>query len=136
MRHPKAEFTDAPELAALHEFSLVLGASALLAMQNVLKRRLWPGGHGGDRRSRPVVLYGGVFLAGGAARLPDLCDVAARVLDCQTRYGLAIGIVDWPVEMDDPEWTTAAGLAMYSAKLKAKAEHQREAAGWLGKILR
>jgi cell division protein FtsA len=81
-------------------------------------------------------LDGGVFLAGGAARLPDLCDVAARVLDCQTRYGLAIGIVDWPVEMDDPEWTTAAGLAMYSAKLKAKAEHQREAAGWLGKILR
>jgi cell division protein FtsA len=81
-------------------------------------------------------LDGGVFLAGGAARLPDLCDVAARVLDCQTRYGLAIGILDWPVEMDDPEWTTAAGLAMYSAKLKAKAEHQREAAGWLGKILK
>ena len=81
-------------------------------------------------------LDGGVFLAGGAARLPDLCDVAARVLDCQTRYGLPIGILDWPEEMNDPEWTTAAGLAMYSAKLKAKAEHQREAAGWLGKILR
>jgi cell division protein FtsA len=81
-------------------------------------------------------LDGGVFLTGGAARLPDLCDVAARVLDCQTRYGLTIGILDWPREMDDPEWTTAAGLAMYSAKLKAKAEHQREAAGWLGKILR
>jgi cell division protein FtsA len=81
-------------------------------------------------------LNGGVFLAGGAARLPDLCDVAARVLDCQTRYGLPVGIWDWPREMDDPEWTTAAGLAMYSAKLKAKAERQREISGWLGKILK
>jgi cell division protein FtsA len=81
-------------------------------------------------------LGGCVFLAGGAARLPDLCDVAARVLDCQTRYGLTVGILGWPGEMDDPEWTTAAGLAMYSAKLKAKVEHQRETAGWLGKILR
>ena len=81
-------------------------------------------------------LDGGVFLAGGAAKLPDLLDVADRVLECQTRYGLPIGILDWPDEMNDPEWTTAAGLAMYSAKLKAKAEQQRDTAGWLGKILR
>jgi cell division protein FtsA len=81
-------------------------------------------------------LVGGVFLAGGAAKLPDLCDVAERVLECQARYGLTIGILNWPEEMNDPEWTTAAGLALYSAKLKAKAEHQRETAGWLGKILR
>jgi cell division protein FtsA len=81
-------------------------------------------------------LNGGAFLTGGAARLPDLCDVAARVLNCQTRFGLTVGILDWPREMDDPEWTTAAGLAMYSAKLKAKAQHQRETAGWLGKILK
>ena len=81
-------------------------------------------------------LDGGVFLTGGAAKLPDLLDVADRVLECQTRYGLPIGILDWPEEMNDPGWTTAAGLAMYSAKLKAKAEHQRELAGWLGKILK
>ena len=30
MRHPRAAFADAPELAALREFSLVLGASAHL----------------------------------------------------------------------------------------------------------
>jgi len=81
-------------------------------------------------------LTGGVFLAGGAARLPDFCDVAERVLECQTRYGLAIGIEDWPDALNDPEWTTAAGLAMYSAKLKAQAQQQRETAGWLGRILR
>ena len=81
-------------------------------------------------------LDGGVFLTGGGAKLPDLLDVADRVLECQTRYGLPIGILDWPEEMDDPEWTTAAGLAMYSAKLKDKAEHQRETDGWLGKILK
>ncbi len=79
---------------------------------------------------------GGVFLTGGGARLPDLCDVAERELQCQARYGLPVGIQDWPESMNDPEWSTAAGLAMYSAKLKAQTERQREAAGWLGKILK
>jgi cell division protein FtsA len=81
-------------------------------------------------------LLGGVFLTGAGAKLPELCDIAERVLQCQARYGLAVGIQDWPEEMRDPEWTTAAGLAMYSAKLKEKAEHERESAGWLGRMLR
>jgi cell division protein FtsA len=81
-------------------------------------------------------LLGGVFLTGGAARLEDLCDVAARVLQCQTRYGWAVGIEDWPDALNNPEWCVAAGLAMYSARLKTKAERERETAGWLGKILK
>jgi cell division protein FtsA len=81
-------------------------------------------------------LIGGVFLTGAAARLPDLCDVAERILMCQARYGLVIGIEDWPDGMNDPEWSAAAGLAMYSAKLKAQVEQARETAGWLGKILK
>jgi cell division protein FtsA len=81
-------------------------------------------------------LLGGAFLTGAAARLPDLCDVAERALQCQTRFGLPIGIEGSPDELDDPEWTVAAGLAMYSAKLKVQAERQRESAGWLGKILK
>jgi cell division protein FtsA len=81
-------------------------------------------------------LLGGVFLTGGAARLPDLCDVAERVLQCQARYGLAAGIRDWPDALNAPEWSTAAGLAMYSAKLQAHGEWERAAAGWLGKVLR
>jgi cell division protein FtsA len=81
-------------------------------------------------------LMGGVFLTGGGAKLPELCDVAEKILNCQIRYGWALGIEDWPLAMKDPEWTTVAGLAMYSAKLKAQTEHQREAAGWLAKVLR
>ncbi len=81
-------------------------------------------------------LMGGVFLTGGGAKLPDLCDIAERELQCQARYGLPIGILNWPESMEDPEWTTAAGLAMYSAKIKAQTERQQEAAGWLGKILK
>ena len=79
-------------------------------------------------------LIGGVFLTGGGAKLPDLCDVAERVLQCQARFGLPFGIQDWPETMNDPEWSAAAGLAMYSAKLKA--QEQRATAGWLGKLLK
>jgi cell division protein FtsA len=81
-------------------------------------------------------LIGGVFLTGAGCRMPDLLDLAADELNCQTRFGLAFGIQDWPEEMNDPEWATSAGLAMYSAKLKAQDEHQRETAGWLGKLLK
>jgi cell division protein FtsA len=80
-------------------------------------------------------LMGGVFLTGGAARLPDLCDVAERELQCQARYGLTIGIRDWPDSMNDPEWSTAAGLAMYSGKLK-EAEQARQSGSWLDRVLR
>ena len=49
---------------------------------------------------------GGVFLTGAGAKLPDLCDVAERELQCQARFGLTIGIQDWPERMNDPEWST------------------------------
>ncbi|HEV2447869.1 MAG TPA: cell division protein FtsA [Candidatus Sulfopaludibacter sp.] len=80
-------------------------------------------------------LVGGVFLTGAAARLPDLCDLAERALGCNARYGLIQGIVDWPESMNE-EWSAVAGLAMYSAKLKTQVQQAREAAGWLGRILK
>jgi len=80
-------------------------------------------------------LLGGIFLAGGGAKLPEILDVAADELKCQSRFGIAEGIADWPKEMDDPEWCTAAGLAMYSAKLKEQSQRQRAAVGWLSRIL-
>jgi cell division protein FtsA len=81
-------------------------------------------------------LMGGVVLCGGGARLNGMCDMAERVLNCQARNGLAQGIRDWPEEIDDPVWTTAAGLMMYSAKLKARDVAQQRAAGFLGRMLR
>ena len=81
-------------------------------------------------------LMGGVVLCGGGAHLSGLCDMAERILNCQARNGLAQGIRDWPEELDDPVWTTAAGLMMYSAKLKVRDEAQQRAAGFLGRMLR
>ncbi|HJZ98927.1 MAG TPA: cell division protein FtsA [Candidatus Solibacter sp.] len=81
-------------------------------------------------------LVGGVFLTGAGAKMPGLCDAAEEVLQCQTRFGLTDGVQDWPLELNDPEWCTVAGLAMYSAKLKEKYQHQRENTTWLGRILK
>jgi hypothetical protein len=49
---------------------------------------------------------------------------------------LPIGIEDWPDELYDPAWTTVAGLAMYSAKLKSQQEMRRQTYGLLSKILK
>ena len=46
-------------------------------------------------------------------------------MHCQARKGLAIGIDDWPAELDNPTWTTAGGLAMYSGRLKLKRDWKR-----------
>jgi cell division protein FtsA len=70
-----------------------------------------------------------VVLTGGGARLHGMCDVAERVLRCQARNGLPVGVLDWPEELEAPEWTTAAGLAMYSARLKLRAELDRRKTG-------
>ncbi|HUB81207.1 MAG TPA: cell division protein FtsA [Bryobacteraceae bacterium] len=78
-------------------------------------------------------LAGGVFLTGGAAQLPELLDVADNVLQCQSRFGLPVGIRHWPESMENPQWSVAAGLAMYSAKLKS--QEQRVTRGILGKLL-
>jgi cell division protein FtsA len=81
-------------------------------------------------------LVGGVVLTGGGARLAAMCDVAESVLRCQARNALPVGIQDWPAEIDDPSWTTVAGLAMYSAKLKVQGELERQSVGLLARILR
>jgi len=77
-------------------------------------------------------LLEGAVLTGGGARLAGMCDVAERVLNCQARNGLASGIENWPRELDNPVWTTAAGLAMYSGRLKLKRDWKRASAGVAG----
>ena len=81
-------------------------------------------------------LLEGAILTGGGALLQGMCDVAERVLNCQARNGLAVGIEGWPQELDNPIWTTAAGLAMYSGRLRLKREWKRAATGLAGLVLR
>lgn len=81
-------------------------------------------------------LIGGVCLSGGGAMMPDLCEVAERVLQCQTRYGLVMGIQDWPEEMASPAWTTAAGLTMYSGKIKSQMAQEKQSVGLLARMMR
>ena len=74
-------------------------------------------------------LLEGTVLTGGGALLSGMCDVAERILNCQVRIGLPVGIEDWPDELDSPVWTAAAGLAMYSGRIKLKAEWKRNVSG-------
>jgi cell division protein FtsA len=78
----------------------------------------------------------GVVLTGAAALLPGVCDVAERVLECPARIGLAQGFLGWPDELNDPAWTTAAGLSMYAARLRSQVDLERQSVGMLGRVLR
>jgi cell division protein FtsA len=78
----------------------------------------------------------GLVIAGGGALLPGICDVAERVLECPARIGLARGFPECPDELNDPAWTTAAGLAMYSGRLRSQVDLVRQSVGLLGRVLR
>ena len=43
---------------------------------------------------------------------------------------------DWPDELNDPAWTTAAGLSMYAARLRSQVDLERQSVGMLGRVLR
>ena len=81
-------------------------------------------------------LLEGVLLTGGGAMLPGMWDMAERKLDCTACLGLARGIGDWPEELHSPVWATAAGLAMYSAKLKLHRPPPRRSRGLMGLVMR
>jgi cell division protein FtsA len=81
-------------------------------------------------------LLEGVVLCGGGSLLNGICDMAEDILNCSAHNGLAVGVKDWPEELDNPVWTTAAGLAMYSARLKMRSQNKRKAPGLVGMVLR
>jgi cell division protein FtsA len=89
-----------------------------------------------ERAGMQRAIASGLVISGGGALLPGICDVAERVLDCPARIGLAQGFIDWPDELNDPAWTTAAGLAMYAARLRSQVDLERQSVGMLGRILR
>lgn len=79
-------------------------------------------------------LLEGLVLTGGGALLNGMCDMAERVVNCPARNGLAIGIADWPEEINEPSWCVAAGLAMYSGRLKLRKDWKRSAPGLVGML--
>jgi cell division protein FtsA len=81
-------------------------------------------------------LLEGVVLTGSGALLPGMWDMAERKLDCPACHGMAKGIGDWPEELNSASWVTAAGLAMYAAKLKLHRPPQRRAGGLMGLLTR
>lgn len=81
-------------------------------------------------------LLEGVVLTGAGALLPGMWDMAERKLDCPACHGMAKGFGDWPDELNGPAWATAAGLAMYAAKLKLHRPPQRRAGGLMGLLTR
>jgi cell division protein FtsA len=81
-------------------------------------------------------LLEGVVLTGGGALLNGMCDMAERVVNCPTRNGLPVGIEAWPDELNDAAWCVAAGLSMYSAKLKTRKEWKRTVPGLMGLVYR
>jgi cell division protein FtsA len=113
---PRRLINEILESRAVELFEMVRGELARVGMQRAITS--------------------GLAISGGGARLPGICDVAERVLECPARMGLAQGIKDWPEDLNDPAWTTAAGLAMYSARLRSKVDVEKQSVGVLGRILR
>jgi cell division protein FtsA len=118
----------APREAARHQLNEILEARAEEIFERVYEEVL--------RVGMEQSLLEGAILTGGGALLPGMCDVAERVINCQARNGLASGIEDWPQELDTPIWATAAGLAMYSGRLKVKRDWKRTTAGVPGLVLK
>jgi cell division protein FtsA len=70
--------------------------------------------------ARQISLHEGIVLCGGATQMEGIVEVAERMLGCQARLGFIRGVDQIPETLRTPEWTTAAGLAMYSAKLRQR----------------
>jgi cell division protein FtsA len=77
-------------------------------------------------------LLEGIVLTGAGAMLPGMWDMAERKLDCPACHGMTKGFGDWPEELSGAEWVTAAGLSMYSAKLRMRTAPKPRARGLMG----
>jgi cell division protein FtsA len=88
-----------------------------------------------ERVGMEHALTGGLVMTGGGSMLHGLVKMAEEELHCQAWLGVPRNIVDWPDDLNDPAWTTAAGLAKYSARLRTQVDLERQSIGLLGRIL-
>jgi cell division protein FtsA len=72
------------------------------------------------RFARGIALREGLVLCGGGSMLEGMVELSERVMSCPSRLGFARGIEGWPEDLNNPLWTNAAGLSMYSARLQLR----------------
>jgi len=60
----------------------------------------------------------GFILAGGGARLNGLVEMVEHSFHLPTRIGEPRGILELPVQVAQPEYATAVGLALYASKAR------------------
>ncbi|BDC49634.1 cell division protein FtsA [Bryobacterales bacterium F-183] len=118
----------APREATRRELNEILEARAEELFQKVREKL--------EAAGIANTLAEGALLCGGGSLLNGMEDMAEVILDCPARKAIPLGIEHWPDEMSRADWTTAAGLALYSAKLKTRMEFKRRAPGLIGMILK
>lgn len=118
----------APREATRRELNEILEARAEELFQKVREKL--------EAAGIANTLAEGALLCGGGALLNGMEDMAEVILDCPARKAIPLGIEHWPDEMSRADWTTAAGLALYSAKLKTRMEFKRRAPGLISMILK
>ena len=86
--------------------------------------------HGGlDTR-----LHSGVVLTGGGGRLRGLTDLVERLFAVSVRVGRPRGVAKLPEEFGHPEFTVAAGLALYGHRSQVGSAQQSRPGGWRQKL--
>lgn len=70
--------------------------------------------------ARNLQMHEGIVLCGGGSQLNGMVEMAEKTLGCPARLAFPRGIIDWPDGLLSSLWTTAAGLAMYSARLQTR----------------
>ena len=117
-----------PREASRRELNEVLEARAEELFQKVREKL--------EAAGLENTLSEGVLLCGGGSLLNGMEDMAEVILDCPARKAIPLGLENWPEELNRADWTTAAGLSLYSAKLKTRMEFKRKAPGLMSMILK
>jgi len=63
-------------------------------------------------------LGGGIILTGGGARLLSLTESCEDILRRPARIGLPMGMAQLPVELQEPEFSTAIGMVFYTQRAR------------------
>ena len=74
----------------------------------------------------------GVILTGGGARMKGILELAQRTFRAPCAIGVPIGFIGRPQTIEDPEYSTAAGLLRYAARAAAGQRRPSMLNGLLG----